>query len=243
MRLEYPMKENGMYILSKKNFDEIATNVLLEYMPDTLNYPKATDIEYLAEECLYLDIKHDYIVPNGKVLGMIAFSDTQFKTYDFEAEEKVIEMQEGTMLIDMSLIGTENRARKRFTEAHEASHWICHRSYHSPSNRQYDFRINNYVACRTENIEAYGVKNKIVKSDNDWEEWQADSLAAALLMPKDTFILAAKEAMNERGIWRGYLSMQYDVQIINKVISELAHVFDVSFKAAKIRMLHLGLIG
>ena len=33
MRLDYPMKKNGMYLLKKTDFEDIACQVLTEYMP------------------------------------------------------------------------------------------------------------------------------------------------------------------------------------------------------------------
>ena len=80
MQLNYPMKKSGIYLLKKTDFDDIATQVLTEYMPFVFHYPMPTDIEYLAQECLYLDIKHENIMPDGRVLGMIAFADTEFDT-------------------------------------------------------------------------------------------------------------------------------------------------------------------
>ena len=49
MRLDYPMKKNGMYLLKKTDFEDIACQVLTEYMPSVFNYPRPTDIEYLAQ--------------------------------------------------------------------------------------------------------------------------------------------------------------------------------------------------
>ena len=245
MRLDnYTMKQNGMYLLKKTDFDDIADMVLKEYMPGVLHYPKATDVDYLAEECFYLEIKHENITPNGAVLGMIAFADTEFNTVGMNYEDRTIELAEGTMLIDMSLIGRENRARNRFTKAHEVSHWVCHRSVHSPSQGHYEFRRNKsaYVACRTENIEQYKKHTQSKKTEEEWEEWQADSLAAALLMPKDTFQIVFAEAMRNQGIWRGYLIAGVDNDKARKVIEELMYVFGVSFRAAQIRMVHLGMI-
>lgn len=40
MQLNYPMKKNGMYLLKKTDFDDIATQVLTEYMPSVFHYPK-----------------------------------------------------------------------------------------------------------------------------------------------------------------------------------------------------------
>ncbi len=157
MQLNYPKKKNGMYLLKKSDIDPIAEMVLKEYAPD------------------------------GSVLGMIAFSDTEYNAYGY-GPDGVIELEEGNMLIDFSLCGKDCRARRRYTQAHELSHWICHRSYHSPDNRCYEFRKNSFIACRTENIESYRRNDFSQRTDSDWEEWQADSLAAALLMPKVTFI-------------------------------------------------------
>lgn len=242
MWLDYPAKHNGMYIMKRSDFDDIAKNIFYEYMPEVLAYPKPTDIEYLAQECFYLEIKHETIVPGGKILGMIAFEDTEFHTIDEYNEPKTIELEEATMLIDMSLIGAENRTRKRFTEAHETSHWICHRSYHSPQNQQYDFRVNrSLIACRGDSIEQYEKKQQF-HSDDYWEEWQADSLAAALLMPKRTFLEACRSEIRSNSVKKGYLTFDTDKYIIGRVISEVAQVFDVSFRAAQIRMINLGLI-
>ena len=136
MKLNYTMKSNGMYILSVRDFDDIATLVLTEYQPNALEWPQPVNIDYLATECLYLDIKHEHISINGSILGMIAFSDTEIPGLDILYRPTVFQLSEGTMLIDSSLIGYEQRPRARFTKAHEVGHWICHRSYHSPDNRQ-----------------------------------------------------------------------------------------------------------
>ncbi len=242
MRFDYPMKPNGMYILKKSDFDTISNQVLSEYMPSALDYPKPVDIDYLAQECFYLEVKHEVIVPDGVILGMMAFADTEFHTVDDYAEPRTISLEEGTMLIDMSLIGEKNRPRERFTKAHETSHWICHRSYHSPTNQQYDFRRNkNLIACRTDSIEQYKRKQKFF-TDEYWEEWQADSLAAALLMPRKTFLEACRSVLRNYGVRKDYLPSDYDKYVANKIIWELAHIFDVSFRAAQIRMITLGVI-
>ena len=54
MKLNYTMKSNGMYILSERDFDDIATLVLTEYMPNVLERPQPVDIDRLATEHLFL---------------------------------------------------------------------------------------------------------------------------------------------------------------------------------------------
>ena len=243
MKLNYTMKSNGMYILSVRDFDDIATLVLTEYQPNALEWPQPVNIDYLATECLYLDIKHEHISINGSILGMIAFSDTEISGLDILYRPTVFQLSEGTMLIDSSLIGYEQRPRARFTKAHEVGHWICHRSYHSPDNRQYEFRRagnNAYVACRTDSIERYKYKKQ--KTNEDWEEWQADHFAAAILMPVQTFEPYARQAIRNAGVTRGYLVKGQNKGQAYEAIEDVAERFTVSKRAAQIRMQQLGLI-
>ena len=243
MKLNYTMKANGMYILSGRDFDDIATLVLTEYQPNALEWPQPVNIDHLATECLYHDIKHEHISINGSILGMIAFSDTEIPGLDILYRPTVFQLSEGTMLIDSSLIGYEQRPRARFTKAHEVGHWICHRSYHSPDNRQYEFRragSNAFVACRTDSIERYKYKKQ--KTNEDWEEWQADHFAAAILMPVQTFEPYARQAIRSAGVTRGYLVKGQNKGQAYEAIEDVAERFTVSKRAAQIRMQQLGLI-
>ena len=49
MKLNYKMKANGMYIISSRDFDAIATNVLKEYMPNVLEYPQPVNIDHTSQ--------------------------------------------------------------------------------------------------------------------------------------------------------------------------------------------------
>lgn len=243
MKLNYKMKANGMYIISSRDFDDIATNVLKEYMPNVLEYPQPVNIDHLATECLFLDVKYGHISINGSILGLIAFSDTEIPGLDIMYRPTTFQLPEGTMMIDSSLSGFENRPRARFTKAHECGHWVCHRSYHSPTNQPYEFRKagrNDFVACRTDNIERY--KYKAQKTDDDWEEWQADHFAAAVLMPVQTFEPYARQAIRSAGVTRGYLVKGQNKAQAYEAIEDVSERFIVSKRAAQIRMQQLGLI-
>lgn len=250
MVLNYPMRENGMYILTKEAFDEIAEMVIDKYMPDVLLYPKAVDIEMLATDYLYLNIQYWTLSPEGNILGLVVFEDTEIEVYDIHFNRISLLVSAGTILLDMHLIGKENMARRRFTLAHEVAHWICHRTYHSPWNKKYEFRINsemykslevNMVACRTGNIERVYRTNSL-KTDSDWEEYQADALAAALLMPRQLFEEACKEMMYKMGFMHNYLVEGEDVEKSKRVIKEIMKTFQVSYRAVQIRMLQCGMI-
>lgn len=245
MQLDYPQKYNGMYILKKNDFEVLGENILSEYMPYVLRYPQTVDVMNLAMECLYLDVvENKYITKEGSILGMIAFGDTKFEGYDSSLEKEDINLPEGTVVIDYSL--WQNSGRKRYTLAHECSHWICHRTYHSPTNRAYEFRKNgpgSLVACRSENIESIRTPGSYRDyTENDWEEWQADSLAATILMPRRTFTEGFREAMVAEGVRQDYLIKGDDKRVEKSVIHSLMEVFDVSYTAAEIRLKNLGLM-
>ena len=111
----------------------------------------------------------------------------------------ITEIDEGAVIIERTLMGRSNFCRYRFTLAHEVSHWLIHRPFHSPTNKQYECRTANqsYIACRSADIEN---KKHINRDDTDWQEWQADSLTAAMLMPRNTFTDACMKISSELGI-------------------------------------------
>lgn len=242
MKLEFPMDSNGMYYLKDGAFDEIAYMTLGEYLPEVLKKPQPVDIDYLIEECLYLTVIKVHITLEGSILGMMVFEDTPWKYYDRAYRPVVKELKEATMLIDLSLSGNKNLPRERFTKAHETSHWICHRSLHSRDKLPYEFRKSPAIACRDTNIERYKHKEETKRNALDWEEWQADRLAASLLMPKDPFTDITRRVIDNYGIRNGVLVKGRNIEASRGVISTVANFFMVSRKAVQIRMSQLGLL-
>lgn len=237
MILDYARKVNGMYILKKSDFDDIATMVLNEYMPNVLQSSQAVDIEYLAQDCLFMTIRNKHITYNGVILGMTAFGDVSVNCLNNMLEPSREELSEGSMLLDNSLLGRDQFARRRFTLSHESSHWILHRSYHSPDNKQFQFRRQNFVACRSSNIECAKYN---CRTDDDWEEWQADKLAAALLMPYTPFKIYSEYvlcSLREMFLIEGNYTWNYR-EAINKISAK----FKVSKMATKIRLKEIGLL-
>ena len=241
MELHYPRKDNGMFILNKNQIDDIATMVHKEYMPQVLEHPQPVDIDALVVDGLFLNLEHKTLGYNDAVLGVTAFHDVDdVPCLDDMFRPITTSMKEGTILIHSWLQGYQNRPRRRFTVAHECSHWILHRTYHSPDNQRFTFRTQRwspYIACRSANIEK---KQHILTTDEDWEEWQADTLAAALLMPFATFNWVAGRLV------KNYCGKRYLTDRVNReyieIVEEVANEFRVSKTAAEIRMKQLGFI-
>lgn len=245
MQLRYRQKDNGMYILSKNDIEEIAIDILREYSPKNLEYPMPLDTRDFLEGYLGLTVKQKYIgTLNSGILGLIVMNDfAEIPSYDIMLKPTVLEETYGTVLITPWLMGKENIPRKRYTEIHEGAHFILHKEYYSKNANATANRSSNpfnYIACRR--VEINNSKN--LSTDVDWMEWQADSLAAALLMPKDVFKNFAKTKIRNWGFQNDYIVLQSDRDKLYayEVISDMASKFNVSYTSAQIRMRHLGII-
>lgn len=235
MKLRYSQQANGMYILNRNNIEEIAAGILKEQFPMNLEYPTALKTEVLLDN-LGLMVKRKYLgIPGHEILGAIIMGDSEeLVSCDIMMNPIVIEESFGTVLINTQLCTVKNTPRRRYTEIHEAAHWLLHRPYFD----RLDGR-SRHIVCRT--IENY---KRVKKTDADWLEWQADSLAAALLMPRDVFCEFARSAIRNAGATRNYLvkGQTYDRKVFYGAIEPISKRFSVSHRAAQIRMIHLGLI-
>jgi hypothetical protein len=240
MKLRYPQKDNGMYIISRYDFDAIARQFLSEYAPGVLAGAKPVSIGDIAEEHLGLTLKYQNLSPDGEVSGLISFGDTEYDCYDNMFRPIKLEIADGTILIDYSLSKQITYPRRRFTIAHEVSHRLLHRSYRSQTNRHFSFRRkqDTLIACRAVNIEQANTKSDGKWTDHQWEEWQADSLAASILMPIDTIKPFATEIIYARS-GKTYLNSATDRIIRQEIIKKIANVFYVSHRAVEIRMKQL----
>ena len=237
MKLNYRQQSNGLFILGRSEIDQIATDVLREVAPQNLISPLALKTEALFDQ-YGLMVKHVFLgVPGHEILGATVMGDSaEVVVCDILMNPDVTEETYGTVLIHSDLCCTKQAPRRRYTEVHECSHWILHRPYYErmPSNKS-----GRLVACRA--VETY---KRARKTDADWCEWQADTLAASLLMPREMFYEYARRILKDAGASRGYLieGQPSSRAIFSETIRPIADRFGVSQRAAQIRMIHLGLI-
>ena len=216
-------------ILSREDIEQIAGRVLSiyteAYVPERhLCYQ--VNPEELAD---VLGLEVDYQIPSldGSILGVTS-PDEQYVPVYYDSEECYYYLDGNTILIDARLCASPKTVgRKNYTLAHEIAHQILYKAfpdaYGSARRLMCDYR-------RTpEN------RRKVT----DWTEWQADVLAAALLMPKD----AVLDGMFLAGLGEhiGTLSQKYTP---NKYDSfcRLAEALGVSRSALAFRMERLGLL-
>jgi hypothetical protein len=149
--------------------------------------------------------------------------------------------------IDESLDPTvypAKEGRYRFTVSHEAGHWEMHRPLFLAKRQQPSF----FEAEPEPNIICRAPLPQIKKEPI---EWQADTFAGYLLMPKasvqhaweDTYGTAGPYyAAGEIAALSAKWSLAEDRTPTVSVAREMAEVFQVSAQAMQIRLLGLGLI-
>ena len=148
------------------------------------------------------------------------------------------------VVIDQHLDPTEHpkkEGRYRFTVAHEVGHWELHRHAYLGEARQgglFGQAAKPSIVCRAQ-------------SKKDPMEWQADTFAGYLLMPKEMVFEAWREVHGTLDPYVGVdeisdLSARWglaeDETPTVSVARDLAPRFQVSGQAMQIRLVKLGLI-
>ncbi len=243
MEYRFAQKQNGIYVLSRENIEEIASDILNEYAPENLENPTYLNTRNFLCDYLGLTLKYNYIgTPKKEILGLIVMDDiARIPSCDGMLRPQILEETYGTVLIHSKLNEIKKFPRKRYTEMHEAAHFLLHKKYFERELSIERETPSAYIACR--GVEAYSLKPK---STTEWMEWQADALAAALLMPRKAFCTCTRRMIEEIAQDEKRVSplIPYTgTKHIYEIITRVAQVFGVSFRAAEIRMQQFGLIG
>lgn len=237
-------KTNGVPILSKIEVDEIAERCLLDFCPEVLIIPQPIDEDRFLTQYLGLTQDFQYLTHCGLYLGMMIFEDSD-KIAVYNQEENradYINAKKGTVIIDNTLLEENQEHRYRFTAIHEGGHWILHKhKFCKPIGQVSLFEMYNLrnVQCRANNIDG---KYKPLQrwNDDDTMEWQANYFSSAVLMPRSMVFKVCndKDTIDEINFrcW-GYNELYNDFLII-----KISEVFNVSKKAAEVRLINLNII-
>ena len=241
---KFRTKPNGVPILSKLEIDDIAENCLREFCPSALITAQPIDEDRFLVE--YLDLEQDFqfLTHCGAYLGMIVFNNTnKIIIYNPNANRaEYITAKKGTVIIDNTLLAEGQEHRYRFTVIHEGGHWLLHRKIFCNNLGQAylsEFKTEANVRCRAAAIDG---KEKSIDSwnDDDTLEWQANYFSSAILMPKKMIL----KVFNENVLTdKAMLSCIKNVNFYNYILTaEVSKVFNVSFKAAEVRLKNLNLL-
>ena len=190
--------------------EAIARQILANEDSGYLNaQPQPVRIEHIIEYVYGLTIRYKYITNNGSILGKTIFDDGYTPYYDMEEHKyDLLAVKKGTMILDATLLEKEYYGRLRFTQAHELSHWIIHQEIYAGTGEAAAFQ----------------------SSDQDTAtEWQANTLATALLMPLGQ-------------IKRCFYNCRANGMAAQDILRYMSETFEVSRSAMRIRLQSRGLI-
>jgi len=218
-------------IISKSEFDDVASDFLKKYYPQALSEPMAVPIEDIAVQQMNLQIKRVHISEDLSILGQIFFNSGCAEVYLKDTDEFGYEtVSKGTMFIDPDVAIERNGGCERNTIAHECVHWHIHRLYH---DAQINAGGNITVALRCP-VDAPIEQSKTKRTSEDWMERQANGIAPRILMPKAQFI-------NRVNDHPSYSKIHNNIFHLELLVDDIATFFDVSKQSACIRLSELGL--
>lgn len=145
--------------------DMLAQNIIKNYDKNLLkSEPQETPLEEIIELAHGVRILYLNLSENQTILGLTIFEDCIIPIYCNEQEDYInLLVEEGTILIDESLLEEDSEQQYRYVLAHELAHWLIHQNYFTKTND-----IASKISCET----------------TDEVELEADLLAISLLMPR-----------------------------------------------------------
>ena len=241
---KFRTKLNGVPILSKIEIDNIAQRCLEEFSPEVLDTPQPVDEDRFLTDYLGLTQDFKYLSNCGIYLGMIVFEDSRkIIIYDeFSKKADYITAKQGTVIIDSSLLEDGQEARYRFTAMHEAGHWILHRRLFMNKTKHislFNDDQNVNIQCRTATIEGR-YNDGFTWNDEAAMEWQANYFSGAVLMPRTMVKKHCED--DELKEYLSFMSFGNTTVYNDLLIRRTAEKFNVSRKAAEVRLRCLGII-
>lgn len=167
-------------ILSRDQIDAIGETIVMDFEQhsDTARLQgedsvlSAIPIERFAADYLGLEVSMAKLSEDGRICGLTAYTDTMCQIPDGEIT-RIFSLHSKQVLLDSSLAGLLHTGRRRFTLAHECAHQILFSLEDEATRRM---RKTAYARCAS-----YSLRE--LKTREDWNEWQANALAAAILIP------------------------------------------------------------
>lgn len=225
-------------ILSQKQIEEIAAAVTKNFNEFFFGedadvcMPRATPIDQFAKDYLGLQVSFAHLSSDGSILGLTAYDDTKYIVEE-RGVTRTIPLKRNQVLLDESFLrpGQVRRqcGKRRFTLAHECAHQILFQM----ESDKVKLSCRKKYATRT----AYSLRD--LKTNEDWNEWQANVLGAAILMPQKEIDLAMWYFAAGQQLFNYEGKFSYRDQL---ALNMLCRQFGVSKSAAVIRLRHLGYI-
>lgn len=217
---------------SQEALEKKAEEILMEYKDGYyIRNLEPIDVDEFAEFYIGATIDFANLSDDYKTLGLTCFYDGFVEVWDDDrTEKKLVKSFGDTILLETETDLISTPQRTRFTIMHECSHLKLHKRFYFVGKNQRSKKIN-YEPYRCSEWR----KNPPM-SDIDIHEWQANRLAAALLVPRKTlFSFLQIELQTER-------KRLYLLDLSEQLIEKISNLYFVSKEMAKRRLRDLEII-
>ena len=208
--------------LSRADLSHIAGKYIDQYYTRfgiSKDDPEPIDPERLASSVLGLNVKMLPLCSDGSILGLTVFQKCGFTVTLGDGTKLVEVFMPKDVVIDSALASDSCTGCRNFTIAHEAAHHILADLF--PNDYGKAVKCRGHIAYRERN------------GQPSWEEWQANTLAAELLMP--TFLVNAEIERAALCLPNGILYKSASDPNYERIL-EMAARIGVSWSAIRIRL-------
>ena len=189
------------------------------------NDPAPINPEQFANSVLGLNLKMLPLCSDGHILGLTVFQKCSFTVIFGDGTKLVDVFMPRDIVIDSALAADSCTGCRNFTIAHKAAHQILADLF--PNDYGKAVKCRGHIAYRKRN------------GQPSWEEWQANTLAAELLMP--TFLINAEIEREALRLPNGILYKSTSDPNYEKIL-EMAAQMGVSWSAVRIRLQQMQVI-
>jgi len=249
---------NNTPILSHREIDEHAHEVLRKYKPGLLREPGTICFRHFLESfcemrIMQLDIYNED--PDCKIVAVTAFKRSRIKVFDKENDcVKKMTIPERTVVFDNEVMEPGMECFALFSGLHEGGHITMHWPVYTGEtfdgyayDPDYDWdEIEPYVCCLREDIESKNNDRKKILTAKDWREHHANYFAGAVSMPNATFRPFVIEAMRGHGFYKGMITLgrdeDWDLLADDIIPFEISEAYGVSKRAARIKLRTSGFV-
>ena len=222
-----------------------------DYKPELLKTPGKINAIHFVESYLgaSVDVQNIYnMVPGMGINGITVFKDAMIPVH--ENEETVLKLfPAGAIIIDYGVMERED-GFAQFTVVHEGGHFAMHYPGFCGQDAIAARSFMDKIMCRSNSIEADKHENK-KWTDWDFMEHQANVYAAAILMPRHTFVPFVEELNRKAGYKDGvfarpsvdpFFRLRHWYTFLEEIGEKVAETYGVSESAAFVHMKRCGLI-
>ena len=213
--------------LSYAEANELCDEMVTQFMEKETQQPKCVNIEGFVKEYLGCAVVYEkFAESDTQKIGFASDGETPLNVLR-NGRAKAVVFPRNTVVLDTDLKKPAESERRRFTLGHEAGHILMTRI--DPDQRARFYRAYSKGAV-------YSVED--LKEMYSIAEWQANTMASALLMPR--FLISDNLKRYNRGknlpVFGDSVFRPREKEILNRMADSLG----VSYTALVIRLRQLG---